>query len=44
MLIHRGQKHHLTWVRMQRLADRWLPQPRVLHPYPRVRFDATHPR
>jgi RNA-directed DNA polymerase len=44
MLIHRGQKHHLTWARMRRLADRWLPQPRVLHPYPRVRFDATHPR
>jgi RNA-directed DNA polymerase len=44
MLIHRGQKHHLTWVRMRRLADRWLPQPRVLHPYPRVRFDATRPR
>jgi group II intron reverse transcriptase/maturase len=44
MLIHRGQKHHLTWARMQRLADRWLPRPRVLHPYPRVRFDATHPR
>jgi RNA-directed DNA polymerase len=44
MLIHRGQKHHLTWARMQKLADRWLPQPRVLHPYPRVRFDATHPR
>jgi group II intron reverse transcriptase/maturase len=44
MLIHRGQKHHLTWARMQKLADRWLPRPRVLHPYPRVRFDATHPR
>src|SRR5216683_2241940 len=44
MLIHRGQKHHLTWVRMRRLADRWLPQPRVLHPYPRVRFDAIYPR
>jgi group II intron reverse transcriptase/maturase len=44
MLIHRGQKHHLTWARMRKLADRWLPQPRVIHPYPRVRFDATHPR
>jgi len=44
MLIHRGQKHHLTWVRMRRLADRWLPQPRVLHSYPRVRFDAIYPR
>ena len=44
MLIHRGQKHHLTWVRMRKLVDRWIPQPRVLHPYPRVRFDAIHPR
>jgi RNA-directed DNA polymerase len=44
MLIHRGQKHQLTWARMQKLADRWIPRPRVLHPYPRVRFDATHPR
>jgi RNA-directed DNA polymerase len=44
VLIHRGQKHHLTWVRMRKLADRWIPAPRVLHPYPRVRFDAIHPR
>jgi len=44
MLIHRSQRHHLNWARMRRLADRWLPQPRVLHPYPRVRFDAMHPR
>jgi group II intron reverse transcriptase/maturase len=44
MLIHRGQKHHLTWARMRKLADRWIPRPRVLHPYPRVGFDATHPR
>ncbi|MGA7293260.1 MAG: hypothetical protein WBW53_01430, partial [Terriglobales bacterium] len=26
------------------LADRWLPQPQVLHPYPAVRFAASHPR
>jgi hypothetical protein len=44
MLIHRGQKHNLTWERTRKLADRWIPQPRVLHPYPRVRFDAIHPR
>jgi hypothetical protein len=43
-MIHRGGKRHLTWARMQKLADRWLPPPRVLHPYPRVRFDAMHPR
>jgi RNA-directed DNA polymerase len=44
ILIHRGQKHHLTWVWMRKLADRWIPAPRVLHPYPRVRFDAIHLR
>ena len=44
MSIHRGQTHQLTWAQMRKLADRWIPQPRVLHPYPRVRFDAIHPR
>jgi len=43
-LIRRSQRHCLNWVRMQRLAKRWLPEPRVLHPYPSVRFDAMHPR
>jgi group II intron reverse transcriptase/maturase len=43
-LIRRGQKHHLTWARMRQLEVRWLPQPRVLHPWPSVRFDAIHPR
>jgi group II intron reverse transcriptase/maturase len=44
MLIHRGGKRNLTWARMIKLAGRWLPSPRILHPYPRVRFDAIHPR
>ena len=44
VLLNRSQRHHLNWARMQRLANRCLPQPRVLHPYPRVRFDAIHPR
>jgi len=44
MLIHRGRKHHVTWAQMHKLADRCIPQPRVLHLYPRVRFDAIHPR
>jgi RNA-directed DNA polymerase len=35
MLIRRGHKHRLNWARMQRLANRWIPQPQVLHPYPR---------
>jgi hypothetical protein len=29
-MIHRGGKRNLTWARMQKLADRWIPQPRVL--------------
>src|SRR5215471_4257990 len=29
---------------MHRLAERWIPRPRVLHPYPERRFAATHPR
>jgi len=43
-LLRRSQRHRLNWVRMQQLVKRWLPEPRVLHPYPSVRFDATHPR
>jgi hypothetical protein len=44
MLIHRGGKRNLTWAWMSKLAGRWIPSPRILHPYPRVRFDASHPR
>ena len=43
-LLRRSQRHRLNWERMRRLAERWLPEPRVLHPYPSVRFDAQHPR
>ena len=43
-LRRRSQKHRLSWTRMLVLGRRWLPQPRVLHPYPAVRFAATHPR
>jgi len=43
-LRRRSQKHRPTWARIHRLAERWLPRPRVLHPYPNVRFAAHHPR
>jgi RNA-directed DNA polymerase len=43
-LIRRSQRHSLNWERMQRLAKRWLPEPRILHPHPSVRFDVMHPR
>jgi RNA-directed DNA polymerase len=39
-LRRRSQRHRLTWERMDRIATRWLPPTRVLHPYPEVRFAA----
>jgi RNA-directed DNA polymerase len=43
-LRRRSQKHPISWKRILALADRWFPQPRVLHPYPAIRFAAHHPR
>ncbi len=43
-LRRRNQKDHLTWVRITKIADAWLPQPRILHPWPDQRFAVTHPR
>ena len=40
-LRRRSQRTRLTWERMYRLADRWLPRVRILHPWPNARFDAT---
>ena len=39
-LRRRSQKHRMAWTRMDRLADQWLPQPRILHPWPEQRFAA----
>jgi hypothetical protein len=39
-LSRRSQKSRLTWDRMDRLATRWLPLPRILHPYPSERIHA----
>ena len=33
-LRRRSQKTRVTWERMRRLVDRWLPPARVCHPYP----------
>jgi RNA-directed DNA polymerase len=38
-LGRRGQRTLPTWARMNRLGKRWIPSPRVLHPYPWDRFD-----
>ena len=31
-LRRRSQRTTITWARMNRLADRWLPPARILHP------------
>jgi group II intron reverse transcriptase/maturase len=43
-LLRRSQKDGTTWKRITRLADEWLPKPRILHPWPQARFAVTHPR
>ena len=43
-LRRRSQKDGFTWARMAKLADGWLPAPRVLHPWPNQRFAVKHPR
>jgi len=43
-LRRRGQKHRLSWSRMKQIANRYLPYPRILHPWPEQRFLVNHPR
>jgi RNA-directed DNA polymerase len=43
-LRRRSQKDGMTWQRIRKIADAWLPQPRILHPWPDQRFAVTHPR
>ena len=43
-LRRRSQKHVLTWDRMLKIADEWLPLPRILHPWPNARFAVKHSR
>lgn len=40
-LERRSQNGKVTWERMNRYAKRWLPYPRVLHPYPSQRLRVT---
>jgi group II intron reverse transcriptase/maturase len=39
-LRRRSQRTRMTWARMGRLATRWLPKVRAMHPFPAVRFAA----
>ena len=45
ILQRRSQRgRRLTWVKFSKLCKRWLPTPKILHPYPSVRFACQHPR
>jgi RNA-directed DNA polymerase len=43
-LSRRSQRGMLPWDRLAPIFARWIPIARILHPYPRERFAATHPR
>jgi RNA-directed DNA polymerase len=43
-LRRRSQKGDITWERITRLARDWLPQSKILHPWPQQRFAVRHPR
>jgi RNA-directed DNA polymerase len=43
-LRRRSQKGAMRWRRMSTLEARWLPRPRITHPWPQQRFAVRHPR
>jgi len=43
-LSRRSQRGKVTWERMTKIANDWLPQPRILHPWPSQRFNVNHPK
>jgi RNA-directed DNA polymerase len=38
-LSRRSQRGRLTWETMRRLSHRWIPAPKIVHPWPGQRFD-----
>jgi len=44
MLRRRSQRTRWTWKRFMERLGSLLPKVEILHPYPRERFDAKHPR
>ena len=43
-LRRRSQRHRMNWDRFGMIANRWVPTPTILHPYPNQRFYAKHPK
>ena len=40
-LRRRSQRTKMSWERMTRIIDHWLPKPRIMHPLPRMRLRVT---
>jgi RNA-directed DNA polymerase len=43
-LRRRSQKDRTLWERIEKLADDYLPKPKILHPWPNARFAVRHSR
>jgi hypothetical protein len=43
-LSRRSQRYRLTWDRLTPLADLCIPNPKILHPHPNVRFHVKCPK
>ena len=43
-LRRRSQRQDMDWIRFKMLIRRWIPSPKVVHPYPEQRFRANHLR
>jgi Group II intron, maturase-specific domain len=43
-LMRRSQRRRLRWTRMKKIADRHLPFPRILHPWPEKTVPRHYPR
>jgi RNA-directed DNA polymerase len=43
-LRRRSQRRRLSWRRMNVIAEKFMPLPRVLHPWPEQRFLVKHRR
>jgi group II intron reverse transcriptase/maturase len=41
VLRRRSQRNRITWARMYRLSDRWLPFAKIYHPWPNARLLVT---
>jgi RNA-directed DNA polymerase len=42
VLVRRSQRARKKWEKFTPVLEKWIPPPRVLHPYPDDRFYATH--